>query len=81
MTTPTGTSVEKKVQAATAAGALSTIVAYLLNTYVFGEAMPDTVEAAIFILIVTLSTFTAGYLAPHTPRHGLNSLRQNNPNL
>jgi hypothetical protein len=56
---------EKKVTAATLAGAIATILVWVLH--LFGVDMPSEVAAAI----TTVLAAVAGYMAPHTHRPDL----------
>jgi hypothetical protein len=56
---------EKKVTAATLAGAIATILVWVLH--LFGVDMPAEVAAAI----TTVLAAVAGYMAPHTHRPDL----------
>ncbi len=56
---------EKKVTAATVAGAIATILVWILN--LAGVNVPSEVAAAI----ATVLAAVAGYLAPHTHRPDL----------
>jgi hypothetical protein len=61
--------IEAKVKASTLAGAVAALVLWALDEYVFKDsAVPEVVSAAVDVLVVTVVTFTAGYLAKHTPR-------------
>jgi hypothetical protein len=63
--------VEKKVQASTAAAAVSGLVVWVLGRYVFRGAVPDAVASWIYVVVPGLVTFAAGYLARHTGRPDL----------
>jgi hypothetical protein len=65
---PIAAPVETKVTASTAAAAVSGIVLWTLGRYVFGGTVPDVVASWIYVLVPAAVTFTAGYLAKHTPR-------------
>jgi len=61
--------VEAKVTAAAIAAAVSSAVLWALDTYVFvTDAVPAPVAGLADLIIVTGSTFAAGWLARHTPR-------------
>jgi hypothetical protein len=60
--------VERKVTASTGAAAVSGLVLFMLGRYVFKGAVPDVVASWIYVLVPSAVTFTAGYLARHTPR-------------
>jgi hypothetical protein len=59
---------ERKVQAGTAAAAVSGVVLWVLGRYVFRGAVPDVFASWIYAIVPGLVTFAAGYLAKHTPR-------------
>jgi hypothetical protein len=60
--------VEKKVQASTGAAAVSGLALWALGHYVFKDGVPDVVASWIYVLVPSVLTFAAGYLAKHTPR-------------
>jgi hypothetical protein len=60
--------VERKVQASTAAAAVSGLALWALGTYVFKGNVPDVVTSWVYVLTPAVITFAAGYLAKHTPR-------------
>jgi hypothetical protein len=60
--------VERKVQASTGAAAVSGLALWTLGHYVFKTGVPDVVASWIYVLVPSLLTFGAGYLAKHTPR-------------
>jgi len=60
--------VERKVQASTAAAAVSGFALWALGTYVFKGNVPDVVTSWVYVLTPAVITFAAGYLAKHTPR-------------
>lgn len=62
--------VETKVQASTAAAALSGLALWALGTYVFKGSVPDVVASWVYVIIPAALAFGAGYLAKHTPRPG-----------
>ena len=62
--------VEAKVQASTAAAAVSGLALWSLGRYVFRGSVPDVVASWIYVTVPGLLTFAAGYLAKHTPRPG-----------
>ena len=63
-----GGPVETKVQASTAAAAVSGLALWALGHYVFKAGVPDVVASWIYVLVPAVITFGAGYLAKHTPR-------------
>jgi hypothetical protein len=62
--------VETKVQASTAAAALSGLALFALGRYVFKGTVPDVVTSWVYVIVPSVITFAAGYLAKHTPRPG-----------
>lgn len=60
--------VERKVQASTAAAAVSGLVLWILGRYVFKGTVPDVVASWTYAAVPGIITFAAGYLARHTPR-------------
>ena len=60
--------VEAKVQASTAAAAVSGLALWALGHYVFKGDVPDVVASWVYVLVPGLLAFTAGYLTRHTPR-------------
>jgi hypothetical protein len=60
--------VERKVQASTAAAAVSGLALWALGRYVFKGTVPDVVVSWTYVIIAAAVTFIAGYRAPHTPR-------------
>jgi hypothetical protein len=60
--------VETKVQASTAAAAVSGLALWTLGHYVFKTGVPDVVASWVYVLVPAAVTFAAGYLAKHTPR-------------
>jgi hypothetical protein len=62
--------VEHKVQASTAAAAVSGLALWALGTYVFKGDVPDVVVSWVYVIIPAALAFGAGYLAKHTPRPG-----------
>jgi hypothetical protein len=60
--------IERKVQASTAAAAVSGLILWVLGTYVFKGSVPDVVASWTYAIIPALITLAAGYLARHTPR-------------
>ena len=60
--------VETKVQASTAAAAVSGLALWSLGHWVFKGTVPDVVASWVYVLVPALITFAAGYLARHTPR-------------
>lgn len=65
--------VETKVQASTAAAAVSGIVLWILGRYAFKGTVPDVVASWVYVLVPAVITFAAGYLARHTPRPDLSA--------
>ncbi|HXJ26378.1 MAG TPA: hypothetical protein VNH17_11785 [Streptosporangiaceae bacterium] len=62
--------VETKVQASTAAAAVSGLALWALGTYVFKGSVPDVVTSWVYVIVPSVITFAAGYLAKHTVRPG-----------
>jgi hypothetical protein len=60
--------VETKVQAGTAAAAVSGLALYALGRYVFKGDVPDVVASWVYVIVPGVLTFAAGYLAKHTNR-------------
>ena len=60
--------VETKVQASTAAAAVSGLALWALGHYVFKTGVPDVVASWVYVLVPSVLTFGAGYLAKHTSR-------------
>ena len=60
--------VEAKVQASTAAAAVSGLALWALGHWVFKGDVPDVVASWVYVLVPGVLAFTAGYLARHTPR-------------
>lgn len=60
--------VETKVQASTAAAAMSGLALWTLGHYVFKAGVPDVVASWIYVLVPSALAFGAGYLAKHTAR-------------
>ena len=60
--------VEAKVQASTAAAAVSGLALWTLGHYVFKTGVPDVVASWVYVIVPGVITFGAGYLAKHTPR-------------
>jgi hypothetical protein len=60
--------VESKVQASTAAAAVSGLALWALGTYVFKGGVPDVIVSWVYVLVPGVLAFAAGYLARHTPR-------------
>lgn len=59
--------IEKKVQASTAAAAVSGLALWAIGRYVFkGSGVPDVVASWVYVVVPGLITFAAGYLARHT---------------
>ena len=64
----TPAAVEAKVTAATGAATVTAFVLWLLAEYVFPGDVPAPVVGVVTLLVTGAATFTAGYLARHTPR-------------
>jgi hypothetical protein len=60
--------IERKVQASTAAAAVSGLLLWALGTYAFKGTVPDVVTSWVYALVPAGITFAAGYLARHTAR-------------
>ena len=60
--------IERKVQASTAAAALSGLALWALGRYVFKGGVPDVVASWTYVLVPSVITFAAGYAARHTNR-------------
>ena len=60
--------VETKVQASTAAAAVSGLALWSLGHWVFKGDVPDVVASWVYVIVPGLLTFAAGYLARHSPR-------------
>jgi hypothetical protein len=60
--------VETKVKASAAAAAVSGLALWALGRYVFKGDVPDVVASWVYVIIPSLLTFGAGYLAKHTVR-------------
>jgi hypothetical protein len=60
--------VETKVQASTGAAAVSGLALWALGAYVFKGGVPDVVVSWVYVLVPSVLTFGAGYLAKHTSR-------------
>ncbi len=60
--------VERKVQASTAAAAVSGLALWILGRYIFKGSVPDVVASWVYVVIPSAITFMAGYAARHTPR-------------
>ncbi|HET9975283.1 MAG TPA: hypothetical protein VFQ68_44120 [Streptosporangiaceae bacterium] len=60
--------VESKVQASTAAAAVSGLALYALGRYVFRGSVPDVVASWVYVIVPGVITFAAGYLAKHAHR-------------
>lgn len=63
-----GAPVETKVQASSAAAAVSGLVLFALGRYVFKGDVPDVVVSWVYVIIPAGLAFAAGYLARHTAR-------------
>jgi hypothetical protein len=63
-----GLPVERKVQASTAAAALSGLILWAAGRYIFKGSVPDVIVSWIYVIIPSVITFMAGYAAKHTPR-------------
>jgi hypothetical protein len=67
--TPVAAPVETKVTASSYAAAASGLALWALGHWVFtGGGVPDVVASWVYVAVPALITFTAGYLARHTPR-------------
>jgi hypothetical protein len=62
--------IERKVQASTAAAAVSGLVLWAMGTYLFKGNVPDVVTSWVYALVPAGITFAAGYLARHQARPG-----------
>lgn len=60
--------VETKVQASTAAAAVSGLALWTLGHYMFKGSVPDVVASWVYVIVPGVITFAAGYFARHTPR-------------
>lgn len=60
--------VETKVQASTAAAAVSGLALWALGHYAFKGSVPDVVASWTYVIVPGVLTFAAGYLARHTSR-------------
>jgi hypothetical protein len=60
--------VERKVQASTAAAALSGLLLWIAGRYIFKGSVPDVVASWVYVAVPSVITFMAGYAARHTPR-------------
>jgi hypothetical protein len=60
--------VETKVQASTAAAAVSGLALWALGHYVLKGGVPDVVASWVYVIVPAVITFAAGYFARHTPR-------------
>jgi hypothetical protein len=60
--------VETKVKAASTAAAITGLVLSLLGSYLFKGSVPEWAQAVIDTVVAGGLTFTAGWLAKHTPR-------------
>ena len=60
--------IERKVQASTAAAAVSGLALWALGRYVFKGGVPDVVASWTYVLVPSVITFAAGYAARHTNR-------------
>ena len=65
--------VESKVSAATVAAAVSSLVVWILQSYVFRGEVPFPVAAAVQVGVPALATLAASWLAPHTHRSDLDA--------
>jgi hypothetical protein len=64
--------IEAKVQASTAAAALSGAILWALSAYVFkGTAVPPGLVSLVDVAVPALCALAAGYRAPHTHRPDL----------
>lgn len=60
--------IEAKVSAATIAAALSSLIVWVLQAYVFRGEVPLPVSATVQVVVPAVSAFAAGFIARHTPR-------------
>jgi hypothetical protein len=60
--------VERKVQASTAAAAVSGLLLWIAGRYVFKGSVPDVVASWVYVAVPAVITFMAGYAAKHTTR-------------
>jgi hypothetical protein len=60
--------VERKVQASTAAAAVSGLLLWAAGRYIFKGAVPDVVTSWTYAIVPAAITFAAGYLSRHSPR-------------
>ena len=65
-----GLPVERKVQASTAAAALSGLLLWIAGRYIFKGSVPDVVVSWVYVIVPSVITFLAGYAAKHTERGG-----------
>ena len=63
--------VEAKVSAATVAAAVSGLIVWVLQNYVFRGEVPFPVSSAVQVIVPALFAFVAGWCARHTPRPDL----------
>lgn len=60
--------IERKVTAATIAATLTSAAVYLLAKYVVKGDVPEEAVGVVGVLVTSLVTFVAGYVARHTHR-------------
>jgi hypothetical protein len=60
--------VERKVTVSTGAAATSGLVLWVTGRYLFKGDVPDVVASWTYVIVPSLLTFAAGYLARHSPR-------------
>jgi len=65
--------VEAKVSAAAVAAAISSLLVWVLQSYVFAGEVPFPVAAAVQVAVPALVTLAAAWLAPHTHRSDLDA--------
>ena len=63
--------IEVKVPATAIGSAVSGVIIWALQTYVFPEAVPPAIDGAVQVLVPAAIGMLAGWLAPHTPRPDL----------
>lgn len=63
-----GAAVERKVKTTSAAAAVTTLVLYILSTYVFHADVPAPIAAVIAVVVPAAVTFLVGYVSKHTVR-------------
>ena len=63
--------IETKVSAATIASAVSGLIVWALQGYVFRGEVPFPVSSAVQVIVPAVCAFGAGWFARHTPRPDL----------